>query len=69
MRGLSAVEAIRDENMQIIGYRQQGSDGRVNIRNKQGELVGWTALGQTRVADGRLLSFQEREGLIYKYLK
>ena len=59
------MEPIRNEKMEIIGYRQEGSGDRVNIRNKHAELVGWTAFGQTRRKDGTLASFQENEGLLY----
>ena len=63
------MEAIRNEKHEIIGYRQEQSNGRVSVRNKEGELVGWTASGQTRKADGTLVSFQGNEGLLYKDLK
>ena len=39
---------IRNEKQEIIGYRQEQSDGPVKSRDKHGELVGWTAFGQTR---------------------
>ena len=55
--------------MEIVGYRQEAADGRIILRNKNGELVGWTAFGQTRKADGTLASFQESEGLLYKDLE
>ena len=51
------------------GWGQEQPDGRTNIRTKQGELVGWTAFGQTRNADGTIASFQDNEGLLYKDLK
>jgi len=38
---------IRNEKQEIIGYRQEQPGGQVKIRNKHGELVGWTAFGQT----------------------
>jgi hypothetical protein len=60
---------IRNEKHEIIGYRQEQPDGQVKIRNKHGELVGWTAFGQTRAKDGALVSFQEDEGLLYRDLK
>ena len=60
---------IRNEKYEIIGYRQEQVDGRVSVRNKQGELVAWTASGQTRKADGTIASFQENEGLLYRDLK
>ena len=57
---------IRNEKHEIIGYRQD--DGaRVQVRNKHGELVGWTAFGQIRAKDGTLVPFREREGLLYGY--
>ena len=62
------MEAIRNEKHEIIGYRQEDGD-RVQIRTKEGELVGWTAFGQTRKADGTIASFEENEGLLYKGLK
>ena len=62
------MEPIRNERMEIVGYREEGPGDRVNIRNKNRELVGWTALGQTRRKDGTLVSFQENEGLLYKDL-
>ena len=36
----------------VIAYRQDQPDGQVKIRDKHGELVGWTAFGQARKADG-----------------
>ncbi len=62
------MEPIRDESMQIVGYRQEVPGGRVNIRNKNRELVGWTQFEQTRKKDGTLVSFQENEGLLYRDL-
>lgn len=62
------MEPIRNERMDIVGYREEGSGGRVNIRDKHRELVGWTQLGRTRKKDGTLVSFQENEGLLYKDL-
>ena len=63
------MKAIRNERQEIIGYRQEQQDGRVNVRTKHGELVGWTAFGQTRAKDGTLVSFQDNEGILYKDLK
>lgn len=60
---------IRNERQEIIGYRQEQADGRVTVRTKHGELVGWTAFGQTRRADGALVSFQDNEGLLYRELR
>ena len=60
---------IRNEKHEIIGYRQEQPDGQVKIRDKHAELVGWTAFGQTRAKDGTLVSFQKREGLLYKDLR
>ncbi len=54
-----------NERHEIFGYRQD-EDGQVKIRDKHGELVGWTAFGQTRAEDGTVVSFQENEGLLYK---
>ncbi len=51
------MEPIRNESHEIVGDR-----------NKNGELVGWTAFAQTRKKDGTLVSFQENEGLLYKEL-
>ena len=62
------MEANRNEKHEIIGYRQEGA-GEIRIRDKHGDLVGWTAFGQTRKADGTIASFQENEGLLYKDLK
>ena len=62
------MEAIRNEKHEIIGYRQEDG-GRVQVRDKEGKLVGWTASGQTRKADGTIASFQDNEGLLYKDLK
>ncbi len=62
------MEAIRNKRHEIIGYRQEHPDGQVKIRDKHGELVGWTAFGQTRARDGVLVSFQQDEGLLYKDL-
>ena len=62
------MEPIRNERMEIVGYRQELPDGRVNVRNKNRELVGWTQFEQTRKKDGTLVSFQENEGLLYKDL-
>jgi hypothetical protein len=59
---------ICNEKHEIVGYRQEDG-GQVKIRDKHGELVGWTASGQTRAKDGMVVSFQEREGLLYKDLK
>ena len=56
---------IRNEKQEIIGYRQEQPDDRVKIRDKHGELVGWTAFGQTKAKDGKLVSFQEREGVVW----
>ena len=64
-----SFEPIRDHRMEIVGYRQELSDGRVNIRDKSRELVGWTVFGQTRNKDGSLVSFQENKGLLYKDLE
>ncbi len=61
-----SLEPIRNERHEIVGYRQELPTGRVDVRNKNGELVGWTAFGQTRKADGTLASFQESEGLLYR---
>ena len=63
------MEAIRDKDMEIIGYRQAGPDGQVNIRDKNGRLAGWTCLGQTRNRDGTIVSFQANEGLLYGKLR
>ena len=63
------MEAIRNEHMETIGYREEHRDGRVTVRNKEGELVGWVACGSTRKADGFLVSFQESEGLLYGELR
>ena len=60
---------IRNEKREIIGYHQDQPDGRVSIRDKHGELVGWTAFRQTRAKDGTLVSFQDNEGLLYRELK
>ena len=62
------MEAIRDEKMQIVGYRQQGPDGRVNIRNRKGELVGWTVLGRRGKQTGRLFHFSRRGYCIGSWL-
>ena len=59
---------IRNEKHEIIGYREEDG-GRVQIRTKEGKLVGWTASGQTRKADGTIASFQENDGLLYRDLK
>ena len=59
------MEAIRNEKHEIIGYRQQDGDP-VQVRTKKGELVGLTASGQTRKADGTIASLQENEGLLYR---
>jgi hypothetical protein len=59
---------IRNENHEIVGYRQEDCD-RVQVRNKEGTLIGWTASGETRAKDGTLVSFQENEGLLYRELK
>ncbi len=64
-----SMEPIRNERHEIVGYRQELPGGRVDVRNKNGELVGWTAFGQTRKADGTLASFQESEGLFYRELE
>jgi hypothetical protein len=56
---------IRNEKHEIIDYRQEQSDGQVKIRDKGGELVGWTAFEQTRAKDGMVVSFQEEVGLLY----
>ena len=63
------MEPIRDRNMRIIGYRQRGAGDQINIRNRKGELIGWVAFGQTRRADGSIVSFQSNEGLLYKWLE
>jgi hypothetical protein len=60
---------IRNERQEIIGYRQELADGRVFIRDRHGQIVGWTTFGQTRTADGTLVSFQNNEGLLYRDLK
>jgi hypothetical protein len=39
---------IRNEKHEIIGYRPEHPGGQVRIWDKHGELVGWTAFGQTR---------------------
>lgn len=62
------MEAIRNEKHEIIGYREEQGT-RIQVRNKEGKLIGWTASGQTREADGTIASFQESEGLLYKDLK
>ena len=49
---------IRNEKNDGIGYRQEQPGGQVKIRDEHGELVGWTAFGQTRAKDGTLVSFQ-----------
>jgi hypothetical protein len=59
---------IRNERQEIIGYRQEVADGRVIIRDRHGQIVGWTAFDQTRRADGSLVSFQNNEGLLYRDL-
>ena len=61
-----SLEPIRNERNEIVGYRQELPGGRVDVRNKNSELVGWTAFGQTRNNDGTLVSFQENEGLLYR---
>ena len=63
-----SLEPIRNEHQEIVGYREEASGGRVNIRSKNRELVGWTQFEQTRSKDGTLVSFQENEGLLYKDL-
>jgi len=60
------MESIRNEKMEIVGYREEGPGGRVSIRDKHRVLVGWTQFGQTRNKDGTLVSFQENEGLLYR---
>ena len=62
------MEPIRNERMEIVGYREPVPGGRVNIRDKHRKLVGWTQFGQTRNQDGTLVSFQENEGLLYREL-
>ncbi len=62
------MEPIRNEHQEIVGYREEVSGGRVNVRNKNRDLVGWTQFDQTRSKDGTLASFQENEGLLYKDL-
>jgi hypothetical protein len=59
------MEPIRNEHQEIVGYREQAPGGRVNVRNKNRELVGWTQFDQTRNKDGTLASFQKNEGLLY----
>ena len=63
------MEPIRNEHQEIVGYREQVPGGRVNVRNKNRELVGWTQFDQTRNKDGTLVSFQESEGLLYRDLE
>ena len=58
---------VWDERLQC--YRPEQPAGQVKIRDRHGELVGWTAFGQTRAKDGSLVSFQENEGLFYMDLK
>ena len=36
---------IRNEKHETIAYRQDQPEGQVKIRDKHGELVGWTAFG------------------------
>ncbi len=62
------MEPIRNEHQEIVGYREEVSGGRVNIRDKHRDLIGWTQFRQTRSQDGTLVSFQENEGLLYKDL-
>jgi hypothetical protein len=45
---------IRNEKQEIIAYRHEQPDGQVKIRDKHGELVGWTAFGHTRAKDEML---------------
>ena len=59
-----SLEPIRNERHETVGYRQGAPAGRVDVRNKNGELVGWTEFGQTKSKDGNLVSFQENEGLL-----
>jgi hypothetical protein len=59
------MEAIRNEKHEIIGYRQEDSDGRVQVRTEEGELVRRTASGQSRKADGTIVSFQDNEAPVY----
>ena len=60
------MDPIRNERMDIVGYREEVPGGRVNIRDKHRELVGWIQIGHTRKADGTVASFQETEGLLYR---
>jgi len=60
------MEPIRNERQEIVGYRESVPDGRLNPRDKHGQLVGWTQFGQTRSKDGTIVSFQENEGLLYR---
>jgi hypothetical protein len=62
------MEPIRNDHHEIVGYREEVPGGRVNVRDKHGQLVGWTRFGQTRNKDGTLVSFQENEGLLYREL-
>ncbi len=63
-----SMEPIRNERMEIVGYREEAPGGRVNVRDKNGELVGWTEFGQTKSKDGNLVSLQENEGVLYRDL-
>ncbi len=63
------MEPIRNEHQEIVGYREPVPVGRVIVRDKHGQLVGWTQFGQTRKKGGTLVSFQENEGLLYKDLR
>ena len=64
-----SMEPIRNERMEIVGDREEAPGGRVNVRDKHREMVGWTQFGQTRNKDGTLVSFQENEGVRYKDLE
>jgi hypothetical protein len=63
------MEPIRNQDQEIVGYREPVPGGRVNIRDKHGQLVGWTQFGQTRSKDGTIVSFQENEGFLYRELR
>ena len=56
---------IRNEKHEIVGYRQEQPHGQVKVRDKHGELVGWTAFEETRAKDGTVVSLRGNEAPVY----
>jgi len=57
-------QIIRDKGGRIL-YRTQSHAGQTKVYDAKGNLLGWTANGQTRDSHGMLVAQGEVLGLLY----